>query len=808
MLLAASRSPARAAQPRTDALGDPLPPFALARLGTQRLWHGSQPTAIAFSPDDKIVASASGDICLWDVATGKELRRFNTKHDMVRSLDFAADGQTLIGAGIFSDAVYLFDVAEGKEKICLGTPPRLGAVASGDDWAWVRPVALSADGKTLAVPATAPQQCIRWHDAGTGKVLGETKLEGTYWPLFIAVTADGKTFACRGEEENIIVVDRTSGKVLHRLPGHQERPLCGAFSGDGKLLATGGMDRRVRLWDVTTGKEVRELRKHERSVLSVCFLPDGTTLLSTSSDRICLWESSSGKLLREFGPPGIKAAAVSHHGKLLAVLGDNGTIVLWDLVIGQQIHPVNGHRKGVNALAYSPDGKTLVSGGDDAVLVWDAAKRAVLRHLGPPVTTAERLAFLPDGKTLVVGTTWNPPELWDPFAGKLLRSFQGPKQAGGMRLSPDGKLLATLAWKPYDSKDQIPLAYLWDVAKGEACGTVAPNNMPGPNRDTHCVVFSPDGKLLATGGTNLPIRLWSVPEGKLVREFGESAYGLAFAPNGELLAAERSGVVTFHETATGKVAGTFGKSAGFGIGMEWPLLFSPDGRTVATGDMRGLIRLCEVATSQERRRFQGHKGYVQALAFAPDGKTLVSAGEDTTIVVWDLTASATVMTVAEAWLALAGGDAGRAYDGICTLAAGKDTVAFLKARLPLLRPVEAKQVQQLLADLGSDTFAVRARAMHELELLQELAVPALEKSLEQQPLLEVRLRVEQLLAKVAPGKLTANSERLRWLRALEALERLGTPQARELLRALADGDDSVRLVREAKVALRRLEGSK
>lgn len=92
-----------------DGLGDPLPRFALARLGTERLRHQYHAMSIAFAPDGKTLATVAGDVRLWDVASGKELRRFENPGDMLKSIDFAADGQSLIGAGYFTQAYYFFN---------------------------------------------------------------------------------------------------------------------------------------------------------------------------------------------------------------------------------------------------------------------------------------------------------------------------------------------------------------------------------------------------------------------------------------------------------------------------------------------------------------------------------------------------------------------------------------------------------------------------------------------------------------------------------------------------------------------------
>jgi len=648
------------------------------------------------------------------------------------------------------------------------------------------------------------------------------KLEATWQPpQFFALSSDDRFFACVGDKQKIHVYDRDRAEPVWRLDGHKEDALCGAFSLDGAILATGGMDKSVRLWNLKTGGQQDELKRHDGSVLAVCFLPDRKTLTSLSRDRICLWNWADGKFLREFKVRGtsIIGMAVSAHGDHLAGFCHGGTIIVWDLATGSVLHPVEGHRACVNSLVFSPDGKTLVSGGDDAVFVWDISKQKIQNRVETP---AERLAFLPQSirdsgshTKLMVANFHRTPELWDisldpPAMGhenlpgsKLLRSFKGPTNTNGMRLSPDGKFVAAQPWRPHDSKEQLPAAYIWDVEKGELCGQTCLAPVAAYFSNNSGIAFSADGKLLATGGVNNPIQLSSVPDGKLVREIDQSTTGLAFSPDGGILASLDMGQATFFEPATGKKLSTFGKRLGHGIGREWPIAFSPDGRTLAVAAEDGIIRLCEISTGWERGEFNGHQGKVYALAFSPDGNSLVFAGEDTTILVWNLTGGK-VTSVKTAWAVLASDNGRDAYSAIHSLVESpKDTLAYVKDRMPPLRAVEPAQLRKLFADLGSLKFSVREQATRELEMMQELPVSAMQKALDSKPELEVCTRLEALLQRVNKDHLEPGSERLRWIRVLEVLERIRTPEALDIVRILAGGPDEMRVSIEARSVLRR-----
>jgi hypothetical protein len=221
------------------------------------------------------------------------------------------------------------------------------------------------------------------------------------------------------------------------------------------------------------------------------------------------------------------------------------------------------------------------------------------------------------------------------------------------------------------------------------------------------------------------------------------------------------------------------------------------------------VRLWELATGKERRRFQGHAGDVSGLAFTEDGKALLTGSQDTTALVWGVTrpdepptAALSDKDLARLWDDLAGEDAARAWQAVCRLAASPaESVPFLRGRLRPVAEPDPRQLARLIADLDSDRFEVRGQAQRDLEKLGELAAPALREALKS-PSAEVRRKAEALLAKA--DSLAPSAEALRGLRAVEALEHAGTPEARRLLEALSRGAAAARLTCEARLALGRL----
>jgi hypothetical protein len=259
-------------------------------------------------------------------------------------------------------------------------------------------------------------------------------------------------------------------------------------------------------------------------------------------------------------------------------------------------------------------------------------------------------------------------------------------------------------------------------------------------------------------------------------------------------------------------------------GAIWALAFSPDSRTLAAAggfrdpyfrekDGDTSVRLWDLATGNELLRLHENNSSVTSLAFAPDGQSLAGGMRDTTVLVWDLTPGLRRLRLPakdlgvgdfdRLWADLAGDDTAKARVAVGSLVAAADqAVPLLKDRLRPAAAVPAERLRKLLADLDSEAFAVREAARKELHDLGDLAEQALRKALEGNPSLETRKRIEALLD-VSP--LPARSpEVLRRLRAIQALEQIGTPAARQLLQHLAEGAPSARETREARAALQRL----
>lgn len=818
---AALSVPAKGKPTCTDRDGDPLPPGAIARLGTIRLLPGEHVQFLACLPDRKnFLSVATGEgpalVSAWKLGTGELLRRFEIDLNRLTSLCLSPDGATLAVScqdrQRRTDRVLFLDVASGKTKRELTATGKVMALAFTPD--------------SKAIGTADQDQMLRLWDWKTGTELRRFEGEKALW-LRLAFSPDGKRLIGASKTHpRIQFWDTSSGEESSALKEPSGGTLNLALAPDGKTLATvSGDGKTLRLWEVATGKEVRQLRS-ELGSSALAFSPDGRILAaggerqegaSLKPSPIHLWEVSTGRPLRRLEGHlfGVEALAFSSDGKRLISGSVGGELRIWDPTTGENLLPRPAHESYVNSVVFSPDGKTLATGSlDGTIRLWDrATTKPVSRFVGEPRRRIWRVAFAPDGKSLVSAGDDDSLRFWDVATGRLKRSISMAKERTSLSLaaSPDRKILAVALRGTTEVRLLIG-------ETGEELRRLA-----GSASDGHLLCFTPDGKQLAaleiSRSSSGILRLWDISTGKELRKWTVATPGpIAISSDGRILFMGDSAFRTplrmkervFHawDLASGEDHPfTVPQSA-----RLFSLAISPDDRMLVWGDAEGGVTLWDIAAQQARRRWKGHLSHINSLVFAPDGKTLISGSADTTALIWDVTGRPitepplplSAEHVRTLWEDLAGKDAGKAFDAIGLLTTSPEqAVALLKSKLrPAAEPAERRRVARLVDELDSEDFAVREKAMEQLQQLGERAEPGLREALRGKPALEVRKRIEGLLESVRAAKVSP--ENLRVLRAVEVLEHVDTLEARETLKTLANGAASVRLTREAKASLERL----
>jgi WD40 repeat protein len=849
----------------TDLYGDPLPDGAVARLGTVRWRHGGQTSFAAFLPDGKSVVSASldGTIRVWEYPSGKELRRFaladanNPMNMGFRAppgagfpVALSKDGKTL-AASFNRNEVRLYEVATGKELPVLK--------AGGPGPRGINALAFAPDGQHLALLGFDGNVHV-W-DWANGKEVSNFGSPGGVAVIFagsspLVYSPDGKFLVTMHLEidNNMLVqalklYDPAAGKEIAALGGDAKAPaMSPAFTPDSKTVAFVG-NNTVTLAEAATGKEIRTWPwKQNRSGAVLLFSADGSKLYGRSTlDRAVVeWDVASGKELRRLGasamePGRVGAAsatmALSPSGGLLVFAGSGNGLQFFDLAAGKETGA--GSAAPILTAHFTADGKYLISrGGDGTVQRWDAATGKALELLATPKSPLQA-TLSPDGKVLLTPSAQGSAFV-DAATGKELGKIaSNPRGLIQTALfSPDGKLLAV-------RQTQEKKIELYEVPSGKllhTIGFVPGGPMPGDvvrqpfNAAPPVMFFAPNGKTLAAFADPNTLGLWDTASGQRIGSLAPTALTVhsgVFSPDGRCIALDMNdGTVALHEVASGQVRRTFGtqvpqpKNAGFGgSGFGGPInsllpgtrvAFTPDGQTLLHAGLDHGIHVWDIVSGQELKAFKGHSGAVNAVAVASNGKTAVSASADTTALVWDLArvvrpAPAVKFLTADQrdtrWQELLTGNAAQAFTAICELSASpKETLALIKEQVQPAPAVDSKRIEQLIADLDNDQFKVRQQANAELLKLDERVVPLIDKVLATNPPLETKKRLDDLRKQLAGVLL--RGERLRMIRAVEVLERIGTPEARQLLQTLADGAPGALLTTTAQTALQRLGQAK
>ena len=380
--------------------------------------HAGSVWSVAFSPDGQRIVSGSDDgtLKIWDASTGQVALTLKGDKDSIFSVAFSPDGRRIV-SGCFG-TLKVWDAAARQETLTL----------TGHE-AEVHGVAFSPDGRRII--SGSADKTLRVWDASTGQVAltlkGHTKAVTS-----VAFSPDGRRIVSGSDDKTLKVWDASTGQETFTLKGHAEAVTSVAFSPDGRRIVSGSDDKTLKVWDAVTGQETLTLKGHNDAVLSVAFSPDGRRIVSGSRDgRLRVWDASTGHrdlMLTPLDVTGwVDCVAVSSDGRRIVSGSDKkklygsvnrkmwaSELVVWDASTGQETLPLRGHAGGVTSVAFSPDGRRIVSGSDDKTLkVWDVSTGQETFTLKGHAEAVTSVAFSPDGRRIVSGSDDKTLKVWD-----------------------------------------------------------------------------------------------------------------------------------------------------------------------------------------------------------------------------------------------------------------------------------------------------------------------------------------------------------------------------------------------------------
>jgi len=599
--------------------------YALPSMDAIALWETDRGlvSAVAFSPDDTKLAIGNWDgmVKVWDVQHGICVAQMARMEEpvVISQLAFSPDGEYLAASGVRDDIVYVWQPENGAQIAKL----------SGDT-VWqncrsARPLTFSPDGRLLA--CASPDDTIRAAD-------------------FISVW------------------DVETCERIACLRGHTTLLYSLSFSPCGERIASGDRYGALREWDVASGQQVRRAFGDAKYPVIPSYSPLGNLLAAeVDANVITVWD-----VVRDE-----KLSVLEYSGNISSIHFSRGTHLVvatplefkvWTSDNPCTVSSISGHTHIPFSLTFSPNGKTLVSVGENNVMFWDIECKH-LRATFTKNTGIHSFVYSSCGKMLAVGSRNTLVEVW--AVGKpceLIAEFTSHrKQVRAAAFSLKGNRLAT-----GDVKGKL---YVWDVWRREKLCTLI-----GHTDAIMSVTFSPDGKLLASVAYNRNARLWDVERGEEITslaltplsdadKYSGSLYeiqralkwlsslasasnpprsplirAMAFSPCGTVLAGGLWREIRLWDTITYETRMAILQPRG--CGFPFTLAFSPCGRYLAAGAWwqgteKVSIRLWAVANGENIATFWGHSTDVQSLAFSPDGTLLASGSYDGTLLLWDMT---------------------------------------------------------------------------------------------------------------------------------------------------------------------------
>ncbi|WP_449419255.1 WD40 domain-containing protein [Phormidium nigroviride] len=579
--------------------------------------------SVAFSPDGGKIATghADGEVRLWQVEDGKLLFRSLGHTGAVWSLSFSPDGETL-ASGSFDWTIRLWALPNGELRQTL---------QGHGDWVWA--IAFNPDGQLLA--SCSSDRTIKLWDINGNCI---KTLEGHTDSInAIAFNPDGKTFAT-GSNDRTIRIWRVDTFECHQiLQGSDSQISAIAFSPVGDILATCDT-QTIKLWDVKTGECRHTIANNLTFVWSIVFSPDGQTFIGGDGKVIKFWHIETGECWQTLSgfSSQVWSVAFSTDGQIIAA-SDKQTLRLWQLGETEDIaefHTIQSYANSVWSVAISqnlapgaiPNASLAIAcgGASGIVTLWDRETRQCLKTLHRHQKSVRSVAFSPNGETLASAgedkTIW----LWEVNTGRVKTPLLGHTGCvWSVAFSPDGRILAS------GSSDRT--IRLWDINTSRTLKILSDHESW-----VLSVTFDPNGKFLASSSADQTIRLWDINTGECLKTlFGHQGliWSVTFDRDGKTLAsASEDTTIKVWDIETGECRQTLEGHKS----LVWSIASSPDGKLLASTSADQTVRIWDSLTGQCVKVLESHGSNLWSVAFAKDSKTLASGSNDETVKVWDV----------------------------------------------------------------------------------------------------------------------------------------------------------------------------
>ena len=568
-----------------------------------KLGDANRPITFFYTPDGELLVAAdqyeTHAVTIWSVTTRKLLHMFRGHTSEITCVAFPPNGDGLLASASRDCTVRLWSRQN----------PDVQLVHTFDRHTdWVRSIAFSPDAKFLASGGDDSMVYL-WSVVEHSLIQSFSCRTGYIYS--IAFSPDGHALASAGDRNLVELWSTESGKLLQTLQAHTDCVNSIAFMPTGQILASASGDKSLKLWLVSDGQLIHNLTDKGGGVNMVAFAPDSQTIATASAgNTVRIWSAASRKLIHCF--EGISSIlAFSRNSEFIATGSTDSTCIIRQRLVPREVNSPaqarvrNGHTNRVNDLAFSGDKKLLASASrDGTVRLWSMDSLhmpALVNAIVLPSTEsvyALAVTFSPDSTILVTGASNT-----SLYLHRSLRDKSSSLEDSTSLLGTHKDWLRTVAMTPNGnilaSGGDDDVICLWSIQSGTKIDT-----LQGHTSDVRSVACSPDGQLLVSGSNDRTVRLWFIP------------------PHG--------GMLHIYEGHTGGVVS---------------VAFSPDGEVIASASIDKTVRLWSVPDRKSLHIFEGHTQMVTRVAFSPDGFLLASGSRDKTLRFWSLSSWELVLNV-------------------------------------------------------------------------------------------------------------------------------------------------------------------
>lgn len=613
--------------------------------------YGTLTTNAVISPDEKyfLTGSYDGRARLWDVKTGALVRTYTGHKAPITAVAFSPDGKFILtGANDNNSKAIWRNVDDNKVRLWNTQTGECTGVYDGNSLG-IRAVAFSPDGNTIAA-ASEFGDVMLWNLQNGKMIKNEDVYHSEAGINSIAFTPDGAGLLTGASDSTVCLWNTTTCDTIWKIKIIAQDIRSVAFSPDAATFITGSYYGNVSMFNTGNKKLIKQFVGHCSTVFSVRFSPDGKSIMScgrygvnysNSVNAVVLWDTTTREASKVLPVNGVQSAVFLSDGNtIMTSCGDN-RVRFYNISTHTCDRTFNVGLSSVRAVAFSPDGSTILSGyfEDEIAMLWDVKTGTSIRSFEGHTSSVEAVAYSPDGATILTCSLDSTARLWNTATGECIKTFKGHTgSVCSAVFSPDGKRIAT------GSADKT--AKLWDIANGECIRTFT-----GHTSTINTVSFSPDGNTVVTGGYEDTMRLYNIATGeciKKIKERNRNIVSVAFSPNGSnILAGTFNDTAHLWDIATGACVQKYFINDSLNNAV-FSVAFSPDGKSVLTGMTEHTVRLWNTSTGECIEEFIGNKETIHSVAFSPDGHSVIAGSADGTVLLWNISGTSKVVDIGHA----------------------------------------------------------------------------------------------------------------------------------------------------------------